>query len=280
MFQSFSNSWRLIKASASVLSADKELFIFPIISALGTLVVTLTFALPMFFSGVFDAIATNNSGILPYLLGFLFYLAQYIIIFFANTALVGAALIRLRGGDPTVSDGFRIAFSHLGSIFGYALISATVGMIIRTLSSKQNGLGRIVISLIGMAWNIATFLVVPILATEDIGPIQAIKRSVNLLKKTWGEQLAGNFGLGAVFGLLTFGVILLGILGIFLAVSIQSVALVVAFVIFMVLVSIILGLVNSALSGIYTAAVYQFAVEGKTSGFFEAGMVQNAFRSR
>jgi hypothetical protein len=280
MFQGISNSWRLIKASAAVLSADKELIIFPIISAVGTLIVTLTFALPMFFTGLFDAIATNNSGILPFLLAFLFYVVQYLVIFFANTALVGAALIRLRGGDPTVSDGFRIAFSHLGSIFGYALISATVGMIIRALSNKQNGLGRIVISLIGMAWNIATFLVVPILATEDIGPFQAIKRSVNLLKKTWGEQIVGNFGLGAFFGLLTFGVILLGMLGVFLAVSAQSVALVVAVIIILVLVLVILGLINSALSGIYTAAVYRYAVEGESSGFFDAGMVQNAFRSR
>jgi hypothetical protein len=280
MFQGFSNSWRLIKASASVLSADKELIIFPIISALGTLAVTLTFALPMFFSGVFDAMATNNAGILPFLLAFLFYVAQYIVIFFANTALVGAALIRLRGGDPTVSDGFRIAFSHIGSIFGYALISATVGMIIRALSSKQNSLGRIVISLIGMAWNVATFLVVPILASEDIGPFQAIRRSVTLLKKTWGEQIVGNFGLGAVFALMTFGIILVGMLGIFLAVSAQSVALIVAVIIMMVLVFVILGLVNSALSGIYTAAVYRFAVEGESGGFFDAGMVQNAFRSR
>jgi hypothetical protein len=280
MFRGLSNSWQLIKASASVLMADKELIIFPIISALGCLVVTLTFALPMFLSGIFDSIAANNSGILPYVVMFFFYVAQYVVIFFANTALVGAALIRLRGGDPTVRDGFRIAFSHFGTIFGYALISATVGMIIRALSNKQNGIGRIVIALIGMAWNIATFLVVPILASEDIGPFQAIKRSVTLLKKTWGEQVVGNFGLGAVFGLLTFGVILIGMLGIFLAVSAQSTVLVVAIIILMVLIFVILGLVNSALSGIYTAAVYRYAVDGESSGFFEAGMVQNAFRSR
>ena len=279
MFQRISNSWELIKASATVLSADKELIIFPIISAIGTLLVTISFAVPMALAGVFDAIATNNSGILPFILAFFFYAVQYLVIFFANTALVGAALIRLRGGDPTVSDGFRIAFSHIGSIFGYALISATVGMIIRALSSKQNGIGRIVISLIGMAWNIATFLVVPILASEDIGPIQAIKRSVQLLKKTWGEQIAGNFGLGIVFGLLTLGVILVGMVGIFLAVSAESIYLIITVVVLMVLALVAIGLINSAFSGIFTAAVYRYAVDGETSGFFDASMVQNAFRS-
>ena len=34
--------------------------------------------------------------------------------------------------------------------------------------------------------------------------MEAIKRSANLLKKTWGEQIVGNFGVGIVFGLLSF----------------------------------------------------------------------------
>ena len=277
MFQRFSNSWELVKASAAVLSADKELIVFPIVSALGTIIVTLSFAVPMFFSGMFDAIAANNSGILPFIIAFIFYVAQYVVIFFANTALVGAALIRLRGGDPTIGDGFQIAFSHIGSIFGYALIAATVGMIIRLLSNKRNGLGRILISLVGMAWNVATFLVVPVLASEGIGPFDAIKRSVLLLKKTWGEQLIGNFGLGAVFGLISIIIILIGAAGVFLAISLQSMFLIAAVVVVFAFILVVIGLVNSALSGIYTAAVYRYAVDGETGGFFDDSMVRNAF---
>ena len=277
MFQRFSNSWELVKASAAVLSADKELIVFPIVSALGTIIVTLSFAVPMFFSGMFDAIAANNSGILPFIIAFIFYVAQYVVIFFANTALVGAALIRLRGGDPTIGDGFQIAFSHIGSIFGYALIAATVGMIIRLLSNKRNGLGRILISLVGMAWNVATFLVVPVLASEGIGPVDAIKRSVLLLKKTWGEQLIGNFGLGAVFGLISIIIILIGAAGVFLAISLQSMFLIAAVVVVFAFILVVIGLVNSALSGIYTAAVYRYAVDGETGGFFDDSMVRNAF---
>ena len=277
MFQRFSNSWELVKASAAVLSADKELIVFPIVSALGTIIVTLSFAVPMFFSGMFDAIAANNSGILPFIIAFIFYVAQYVVIFFANTALVGAALIRLRGGDPTIGDGFQIAFSHIGSIFGYALIAATVGMIIRLLSNKRNGLGRILISLVGMAWNVATFLVVPVLASEGIGPFEAIKRSVLLLKKTWGEQLIGNFGLGAVFGLISIIIILIGAAGVFLAISLQSMFLIAAVVVVFAFILVVIGLVNSALSGIYTAAVYRYAVDGETGGFFDDSMVRNAF---
>src|SRR5438093_1450409 len=189
-------SWELVKASAAVLAADKELLIFPIVSAIGTLLVTLTFAVPTILAGVFDSASTSSgdislSGIV---IAFLFYLTQYFVIFFANSALVGAALIRLRGGDPTVGDGFRIAFKHTGAICGYALISATVGMILRSISERGGFIGQIVSSLLGLAWNVATYLVVPILVAEDLGPLDAITRSTEYLKRTWGEQIGGKVG--------------------------------------------------------------------------------------
>ncbi len=101
------------------------------------------------------------------------------VIFFCNTALVGAALIRLRGGDPTVADGFRIAASRVGPILGYAFIAATVGMVLRAISERSGFLGRLVVSLVGFAWNLATFLAVPVLVVEDVGPIEAVQRSAS-----------------------------------------------------------------------------------------------------
>src|SRR5215213_10704728 len=168
MFRKLSNSWELVKASAEVLRSDKELIVFPIVSAIGSLIVLATFAIPMFLAGVFDSMYVDGKGFQPLgmLIAFLFYLVQYTVIFFANTALVGAAMIRLRGGDPTVADGFRIASERIGPILGYAFIAATVGIILRSIAERAGFIGKIVISLIGFAWNVATFLVVPILAVE------------------------------------------------------------------------------------------------------------------
>ena len=143
MFEKFSNSWKLFKAAASVLAADRELLIFPIISTIGVIIISLTFAVPMFLSNFFDTLFSDKFGILGYVVLFLFYIVQYTVVFYANTALVGAAMIRLNGGDPTVKDGFRIANSRFGAIIGYALISATVGMILKALQ-RQKGLVRIV----------------------------------------------------------------------------------------------------------------------------------------
>ena len=280
MFARIRNSWALIKASAAVLRADKELIVFPIVSAVGVLVVTASFALPMVLAGFIDALFEGRSQALGFVVGFAFYIVQYFVIIFANSALVGAAMIRLRGGDPTVGDGFRIAIKHIGAILGYVLLSATVGMILRWLSERGKALGRLVSSLGGLAWNLATYLVVPVLVVEDVGPMEAIKRSANLLKKTWGEQIAGNFGIGAVFGLLTVVVIILGIVASVWVASTNSLALIVPTVLLFVLILVLMGLINSTLSGIYVAAVYRYAAEGEASSFFSEEMVRGAFRPK
>ncbi len=275
----FSRSWELIKASARVLAADKELLVFPIVSAIASLFVSAAFAIPLFLSGGINLGAESGFPAVYYLVLFLFYIVQYFVIFFANTALVGAATIRLKGGDPTVGDGFRIAFSHFGAILGYAAIAATVGMLLRLVSERSRGLGRLVVSLLGFAWNIATFLVVPILAVEGIGPVQAIQRSTTLLKKTWGEQIIGNFGVGAIFGLIVFGLILISLPIFYLLITAESIWGIIALAAGLVLVFVLIGLIQSTLNGIYTAAIYQYAIDERT-GFFDEAMIRGAFVSR
>jgi MFS family permease len=278
MFARMRNSWALIKASAAVLRADKELIVFPIVSAIGVLIVTASFALPMLMAGFFDSLFDGQAQVLGFIVGFLFYIVQYFVIIFANSALVGAAMIRLRGGDPTVGDGVRIAMQHIGPILGYALVSATVGMILRWLSERGKIVGKIVSSIAGMAWNLATYLVVPVLVIEDVGPLEAVKRSATLLKKTWGEQIVGNFGIGAIFGLLFFVLILLAVPVFVLVAMTESIALIVLVGLVFVLALVFLGLINSTLNGIYIAAVYRYAAEGEASGFFNEEMVKGAFK--
>ena len=278
--QRLSNSWSLVKASWAVLRADKELIVFPILAFAGSIVVMITFFVPMALTGIFNGLSDGRgtqAGL--YVFAFLFYLVQYTVVIFSNSALVGAATIRLKGGDPTVGDGLRIASQHFGAIVGYALISATVGMILRALS-ERGLLGRIVSSIVGLAWNLITYLAVPVLVLENVGPIEAVKRSGALLKKTWGEQVAGNFGIGAVFGLIFVVLFLVFIPAMVVIASTESAGLVIAAIVGFVLLMIGLGLFSSALNGIYTAAVYQYATTGEAGEFFDANLVQNAFRTK
>ena len=160
------------------------------------------------------------------------------------------------------------------------MISATVGLILRWLS-ERGALGRIASSLIGMVWGLATFLVIPVLVVEKVGPVEGIKRSGRMLKDTWGEQIAGNFSIGLIFFLLIMLTIVAGAFVTFALFSLtDSVALVVVSAAFFVVVIIGLGLLNSTLGGIYSAAVYRFAAGKDADVFFSQDLVKSAFRSK
>ena len=279
MAGSLSNSWALVKASVQVLRLDKELMVFPMLSGVASLLVVASFVVPFALTGAWRVFGEGGEGsYLAYVLGFSFYLVQYTVIFFFNSALVGAALIRMDGGDPTVSDGLGIAFSRLGTILGYAALSATVGMVLRFVSERSGFLGRIVAGLVGVAWTLATYLAVPVLVTQDLGPVESVKESARLFRRTWGEQVVGNFGLGwavALMGLswtaVSVGMVLLGArispvaLGFGLAAALTG--------------YVFLALFSSAMKGIYTAALYRYASTGE-AGLFDSTMVGGAFRPR
>jgi hypothetical protein len=276
MFEKFSRSWELVKASAAVLRADKELMLFPVVSTLCTLLVLATFAVPAFALDLF----AHDFNVLHAVFGFIFYFCQYAVIIFFNCALVAAAMIRLEGGDPSFADGLNIAKSRIGAILGYAAIAATVGLILQALKDKDNNpLVRILGSLIGVAWTLATFLVVPVLVSQDIGPIDALKRSVELLKRTWGENAIGNVGIGAAFGLITVAVVIAGGLITF-GVATLSWKLAIAVALLFVVGLLLLGVCQAALSGIYSAALYRYATDGQAPTGFEGAGLQGAFRAK
>lgn len=279
MFERFSRSWGLIKASAGVLAKDKELLVFPLLSAACTLVVVAAFVLPALGLGALDGLRDGGGvSLLAYVLAFLFYLVQYFVIFFFNSALVGGAMIRLDGGDPTVGDGLRIARSKALPILGYAAIAATVGMVLRAIQERAGFVGRLVSGALGVAWTLASFLVVPVLVTRDIGPVDAVKESALLLKKTWGENLIGQGGVGLLFGLLFFALVLLGGAAI-IAVATTGNGVLTGLVVAIVIIAMLLAaLVQAALSGIYSAALYRYATGAGESEGFDAQLLGQAFR--
>lgn len=269
-----SNSFALVKASVNVLRLDKELMVFPLMSGIATVLVAASFIAPIFMIGP-DFFATEEPSYLMYAFGFLFYLVQYAVIFFFNAALVGAALIRLDGGDPTVSDGLAIASKRMGAILGYAAIAATVGMVLQFIAERAGFLGRIITGIIGLAWTLTTYLTVPILVTKDIGPVDAVKESIAIFKRTWGEQMVANFGMSWAITLIALAwTVVCG--GLLFLLSGGGAFVVLPLVAIMVLGYILLGLFASALQGIYTAALYRYAITGDT-GYFDAEIMGNAF---
>lgn len=297
----FSRSWRLFRESWSVLQADKELVTFPVLSAVWLIIASALFlaviaivavANPELvgrFTEAQSATGAEQSDPVATALGililFLYYLIFYFIVNYMTTALIGAALIRFEGGDPTVRDGLRIARSRTGIIFGYSAIAATVGVLLSILRSRSreggNVGGQIIAGLGEFAWGVATFLVIPVLAAKGVGPIQAIRESASLLRKTWGEQLIGMAGLGLILGIPMFLIILLAGFGVFALASAEApLAAVLAVVILALLLVAALAAINSALGGIYRAAIYRYADTGAAPAQFDSGLIANSFRTK
>lgn len=267
----------MARASWEVLRADRELMVFPAVSFVVAVLVSIGFLIPFWASGMLIDLASGQIDLAMVVVGFLYYLTLYSVIIFCNVAVVAGALIRLQGGDATVSDGFGAAFDRLPAIIGYAAIAATVGMVLRYISERTGPIGRLVLGGLGVAWSLATFLVAPVLVVEGVGPVKAILRSSSLLRSTWGEQVGGNVGIGLVFGLASVLVVFAGA-GLFVLLIDISIYAAAAVVILAIIGVAALAIVSTALQAVFTASVYRFAVTGEGGSFFPATTMKDAFR--
>lgn len=279
MFERISNGWRLTKESFTVLKMDKELLVFPLVSGIACLLVLASFAFPImnleFFQQILDEGDAGNNPVVWVVL-FLYYFCNYFVIVFFNSALVACAIIRFKGGDPTVSDGFRAAFSRLPQIAAWAAVSATVGVILRMIESRSEKVGQFVAGLMGAAWTMVTYFVVPVLVVERTNPVEATKRSFAIIRKTWGESLTANFSTSIIFFLAS----LVGVAAVIGGGTLLSNGQSVPGSILLgcgILYLLVVALVSSAINSIVLAGLYLYAAEGNVPGHFDNGLVHDAF---
>jgi len=274
----FSRSLELARASWSVVSADKELLLFPVLSVCALLLILGSLAVPVLALGRFTPESVGEGA---WLGAFVFYVLAYFIALFFNTALVGAAMIRMDGGNPTLLDGLSIAWARVGRIFAYAVIAATVGLFLRALEERVGWFGRIVVKLIGVAWALATFLVVPVLVSREVGPVDAVKESASLLRETWGENLIGNVGLSLVFGAAYFALFLVGGALVWFGAATQLPVLVATILLACVIAFLVLATLHSTMQGVYSAALYRYATaNGAATPGFDNDLMALAFKQK
>ena len=267
-----SRTLTLAKASWEVLKADKELILLPIMSLIATIVIAASFLAPILAGGGAVGLEEGRGDPITYVLMFAAYVVLFFVTIFFNAALVHAANERLDGGDPTVGSALRGAMLRVGRILPWAIVSATVSVVLQMIEERGGAIGRIAAAIGGLAWTLVTFLVVPILVIEGVGVKDAITRSAGLFKKTWGENVAAQVG----FGLLGFLVALPAILVAGAAFALGSA---VGFVILALAVLWILGssMVISALNGVFQTALYRYAAGTGSTGAFDAGELRAAF---
>ena len=282
-----SRSWDLVTASFSILWDDKQLLMFPVLSGISCVVVSLL--LLAGGAAVFQPQLGNLSTQIPHndpqaigrspeVMGalFLLYLANYFVIIFFNVALVGVANSKLTGGSWTFDQGLQLAWKRKWVILQWAFIAATVGMVLRALSERAGFIGRIVVGFIGVAWNLACYFVVPVLAFEDLSPGSALYRSAELFKETWGEKVVGGFSLGIIFALL----MLPGMAIWFGAVKLWGPQGIIIGGVIMGVYFLLLSVTSSAVQGIFNAALYRYACDRTTPPGFSKDLFRDAWTAR
>jgi len=279
MFDRMRNGWLLARESIAVLKADKKLLVFPLLSFVACLLVLASFALPLINTPWAKAILDDNGrgqhDPVFYIVLFAFYVVNYFVIIFFNSALVTCAIIRFNGGEATIGDGLRAAAGRLPQILGWALVSATVGMILKLIEERSDKIGQFVISLLGAAWSGLTFFVVPILVVERVGPIQAVKRSVQLVRKSWGEAVTAQFSIG-FFVFLWF---LLALVPALIGFVLGGPALWLGIAVSLPLL-VLVALVSATVNVIITALLYQYATEKGVPSEVHGELLQDAFRRK
>jgi hypothetical protein len=280
MFSTIQRSYTIFRQSLSVLRQDKEILIFPLLSGLFTIIAMAGLIFGGTVTGFFQRIVESGDrslegNLLGYAALFVWYFVSWFIVLFFNVGVVACARIRLEGGDPTVADGFRAARENLKAILTWALISATVGLILRIVAERSKLVGQIIAKVLGAAWAITTYFVVPVMIFEKRGPRESMSSSTQLIKRTWGESLVAAAGVGIIIMLLGVGGLAFPIIGFLISPTAAVIGLGV-----MALYWVVLSIISSALTGIYRTGLYLYAKEGRPLQGFGDDLARTAFAGK
>jgi hypothetical protein len=275
----FKASRIIVRESWRVLMQDKELAWFPVLSAITSLLALLVLGIVFFYTVMggnihaFENINEQNMEVLGYIVLFIYYL---VVFFIANYFITGIYIIvhgRFNGQNLSFKDGIDGAKKNFGKIFIWSLISATVGVVLRLISDKSKLLGKIVALLLGAVWHILTYFSLPLLVIGNKSVIDSFKESAALIRKTWGEVIIVNFGVGLFFGLITMGIFALALFIVLLAPVLE--VFIIVGILFIISVTAI-SVIQSTLSSIFKLAIYEFAVSGNPPVGFSPDLIKGA----
>ncbi len=284
----FSRSWNITKLSFAVINKDRELLWFAFLSFIFSSLFTVAMIVPSILPTLRnEGVNSEALEVYQYIIIFLTYFGLAFIATFFNVCVVYTTKVRFEGGNATFGESMSFAFSRLGLIFKWSLLSASVGLLLRLLDNLASRLGkigeiiaRILIGLLGMAWSIITIFVVPVLVYEGLDPIDAVKKSTQIIKKTWGESLVKSIGLGLI-QFLAF-VLIIGVAFVvtnFLAAQFGTTGLIIGIVSGVALL-FITGLIFSVANTVFNTALYVYANNQLIASGFDEEVIKGAFKPK
>jgi hypothetical protein len=288
----FTRSREVMRLSFSVIRADKELLWFPILSSIFSALFSFAVLFPTVILNVMDTGSYAWDWIQLLWLFIVYFGLAWISTFF-GVCTCYTAKVRFEGGNATLGESIKYGFKRFGTISAWSAISALFGILMAALQNLANRLGtagKIIVQFLraGMSfmWNIATIFVIPAITYYDLNPIDAIKKSTETLKKTWGESIIRHFGLGLMrflFGFLVF--LIIGGLGgyvIYLgatsnpALLLWGVIIVIVAVVYLVIVNLVFNVANQ----VYNTALFVYADTGSVPKGWKKQVLANTFQPK
>jgi hypothetical protein len=268
--------WRLTGKSWQTLRGNKTLLLFPVVSSLASIVALLLLLIPAGGLAVIFGGDIFNNNLVFYFSFFVFLLVSTLIAVFFNVALVSQVAASFRGEEVSFKGGVGLAWSRKGVVLQWSVIVAFVGTLLRIAQDKLPLLGKVLAILGGLAWGVAAWFVVPVLALENKGPVDSLKYSVATVKKRWGEGVTGMVAIGGIFAILGFTLIIAAILGVVLLATVSPMLAVLwGFLLIAVLVA--MAFVSTALRQIFDTAVYlSITTEAESMGLFTREDIESA----
>lgn len=280
MFERVKRGGRLFTEAWAILAREKSLALYPLVAAMIILAVLALLFFPVLFfvhtTGIDPAAMGITGWILWVVVLFAILLVVSLIATIFKAGIVHGATRVIRGENTTFGGGMGAAAAHIGPLCAWAVIQATIGLVLSLVRETDNPLGRMVtdilVGIAGAMWALATFFVVPVILFEEKGAIPSIKESWGLFKQTWGETVVSGFS----FALLYIPAILC------LLAAVATLALA-PFEVFagMLVVTVILfaitGVVASAIHGILVAVLYRYAQTGELPSHMDRESIEGAF---
>jgi hypothetical protein len=267
VFDRIRHGLTLTKKAWGVIRSHSGLVKLPIIGGVVGLVAFVVLAVPGVVLLDSESTWVVVGGVVLLLLGAL--LAGWAVLFF-NVVLVAAADQALRGEEPDIAAANRAARSRLGAIVGWGLVQFGVGFVLGAMSESKGAAGRVAASFGAAMWSLVTFLVLPVLAFEGIGPFAAMKRSTALFRERWGQQVIGNVVIGGVAGVIVFVGVVVGLGGVYLVIAGGTTATVAGVLLVSIGVIVTLGgaVFGGATRNVFGVALYRYVAEDRALGPF------------
>jgi len=278
-------SFLLAAESFRFLKADPEMLLLPIIGFFLNIALWIPAVFFIFFGaagGTFAGLGTlfPKGAPLPnwaYIVVFYGFFVSAFTLAFVQAGIAHFVSARARGENATLASTLGVVMSLLPALLTWSLIAATVGFVLRQIAERSKIVTRIIIAIIGAAWSVLTYFVIPAIVIERQSAVASIKRSGKVFRDSWGETIVSNISLSGFFMLIFFLLIVLyAVLTVLFFMYLGSnIGLFVLMTFLFLFVLFMIALVSNTLTYVLKTLLFIYATEGTTASNFDADLLAN-----